>query len=560
MKKTSRNQPCLCGSGKKFKHCCGALKRDITITAFDLPSSKPQDATTDKMALAQRYQNAGQLPQAEEIYRQILQSNPDFVEAHKNLGNVLRIQGKLREASISLQRVLARQPDDAATKVKLATLRPVIMESHPDILDSRQRFIDNVAELLQSEISLAEPNKETGVTNFYFAYHGFNDRELQIKLATLYEQACPALMYTAPHCVDLPVVNGKIKIGFVSKFLNNHTIGKVMAGIIANLSRAKFEVYVFFLPQHKDEMATFIQQHADHVVTLPLVLEAARHQIANKQLDILVYPDIGMDSFTYFLAFARLAPVQCTTWGHPVTSGIRNLDYFISSRDMESNGAEEHYSEKLIRLNSQLTFYYKPILPPLTKVRSHFGLEQQHIYLCPQALFKFHPDFDVVMADILKRDPQGEVVLVEATHEHWTELLKKRLWQTLPEVMERVRFVPRMNLGDYFNLIAVSDVLLDPFPFGGGNTSYEALAIGTPIVTLPSKFMRGRFAYACYRQMGVMDCVASSPANYVEIAVQLGTDSWYREQIKAKILAANNLLYEDVKVVREWEQFFMAGM
>ena len=63
----------------------------------------------------------------------------------------------------------------------------------------------------------------------------------------------------------------------------------------------------------------------------------------------MFYADLGMDIRTYFLAFARLAPVQCVTWGHPDTTGIPNMDYFISSDLIEADGAEKHYSETLYK-------------------------------------------------------------------------------------------------------------------------------------------------------------------------------------------------------------------
>ncbi len=586
--KIRRNASCPCGSGKRFKHCCGTLAPRSNHQAVTIPAA---------IEIAARYQQAEQFVKAEAIYRQIvqvqpnfaaayhqlgkiqfaqnqvdeaiacyqqaLQFQPDLVEVYKDLGNIFRIQGKLTEAKACFQRVLELDPSDTGTRIKLATLRPVIMGLPQDILASRQQFENQVDALLTGNLHLNNPEPETGVTNFYFAYHGFNDKDLQIKLAHLYEQVCPELLYVAPHCQTqaVEIRQRKIKVGFISKFFKNHTIAKVMGGIIAHLDREQFEVYVFLFPQQPDEATVFIQQHADYVEIVPPVLATARQGIADKQLDILFYPDIGMDSFTYFLAFSRLAPVQCTTWGHPVTSGIRHIDYFISTADLETDESEAHYSERLVRLNSQITFYYKPTLPHFAKTRSDFSLaESDHIYICPQALFKFHPDFDWVLAEILGRDRQGQVLLVEGFHRHWTELLKQRFQQTIPTVIERIRLLPRMSLGDYFNLLTLSDVMLDPFPFGGGNTSYEALAVGIPIVTLPTSLMRGRLTYACYCQMEMMDCVADSPQRYVDIAVQLGTDFSYREQIKAQILARHQVLYEDIRVVRELERFFRAAV
>jgi predicted O-linked N-acetylglucosamine transferase (SPINDLY family) len=92
--------------------------------------------------------------------------------------------------------------------------------------------------------------------------------------------------------------------------------------------------------------------------------------------------------------------------------------------------------------------------------------------------------------------------------------------------------------------------------FGGGRTSYEAFASGLPIVTLPSQFLRGRMSYAMYQKMNVLDCVARSPQDYIDIAVKLGSQPDHRGAVRAKILAANDVLYEDKEAVRELEVFF----
>jgi predicted O-linked N-acetylglucosamine transferase (SPINDLY family) len=507
-------------------------------------------------------QRQGKFDEAAASYRRALALKPDYVNAIINLGSVYQEEGRLPEAIPCFERALALKPSDGI-RVKLATALPVIMGTKEEVLASRRKFEADIDRLLQENIALPDPLRETKGTSFYLTYHGMNDRELHLKLARLYEQACPSLLYVAPHCQAgrSPAEGRKIKIGFVSAHLRNHTIGRLTAGIIANLPRDSFSPRVFSPPRQTDELSRFIAQGADHAVTLSPVLEEARKQIAEHELDILFYPDIGMDFFTYFLAYSRLAPVQCVTWGHPVTTGIRNIDYFISGNDLEPEGAEAHYSEKLVRLNSLPTYYHKPTLPEPLKDRSHFGLEDgRHIYLCPQTLFKFHPDFDPMLADILRRDPAGQLVLIEGTLPHWTELLSQRFAQSMPDVMARIRFLPSQPTNDFLNLIAVSDVILDPFHFGGGNTAYEALAVGAPIVTWPGAYMRGRVTYACYRKMGVMNCVADSPDQYAELAVRLGCDRSFREEIRAKILASNSALYEDAGALRELEKFFVDAL
>src|SRR6185437_8243427 len=100
-----------------------------------------------------------------------------------------------------------------------------------------------------------------------------------------------------------------------------------------------------------------IDQLADAVLTTSNLLPRAVEQISQQAFDILLYADIGMDLLSYYLAFARLAPVQCTTWGHPVTSGISQIDYFISSQELEPADADSHYSEKLVKLSSPPTYF-----------------------------------------------------------------------------------------------------------------------------------------------------------------------------------------------------------
>ena len=103
--------------------------------------------------------------------------------------------------------------------------------------------------------------------------------------------------------------------------------------------------------------------------------------------------------------------------------------------------------------------------------------------------------------------------------------------------------------------MAVADVLLDPLHFGGGNTSYEGLALGVPIVTLPSRFLRGRITFALYKQIGMLDCVVASAAQYIELALRLGNDKSYREKMRTRILDANAVLYENSAGVKELEEF-----
>jgi len=518
---------------------------------------------------AMAYNNLGnafirqnRLDKAEECYRNAIRLAPDFAEAHDNLGNLFYRLGDL-DAAMEFFRTALRLSPSNGRKITVAMMEnlPIIARSYETLLDSRRRFEEAISLLLEQDITLQDPAQEIDKPHFYLAYQGFNDLPLLKQMARMYAKACPSLLYTAPHCLSGAAREGdqKIRIGFISRFFTReHIIWKVTKGIIANLSRQHFSVTIFFFDQLFDEMYRLAQPPDDCLVHLPMVSSVARERIAQQKLDLLFYTDIGMEPFTYFLAFSRLAPVQCVWTGHPVTTGIENLDYFISAENDEVDNAQEHYSEQLVLLKSRPAYHYRPSLAQPLKPRSYFGLDQNsHIYLCPMTPFKFHPEFDEVMASILRADRAGQIVLVEDERKRLFELLLERFGRTMPDVADRIRFVPRQSADNFRNLLAVSDVILDTLHFGGGTTSCEALGIGVPVVTLPGQFLRGRGTYALYKLMGLTECVAHDKEDYVKIAVRLAADPAFRERVREEILARNSVLYEDSEAVREMEQFFI---
>jgi protein O-GlcNAc transferase len=512
--------------------------------------------------LAEAYRDTGKPKLAETHYRLALAAQPASAMAHSNLALLLRQQGHLTEALAHYGRALALDPNDG-TRIKIATLLPPIMLSTEAIADTRRTLAQSITAFARDKLAIGDPLKEANTTTFFLAYHGVSDLELQRGLAGLYRRACPALQFTAPHCAGAPEQAGgrRVKVGFVSNKLKNHTIGRLNRGLIEHLSRESFEVSIFQFPHRPDPMSRAIQKGADNTVALPDDIAGARRRIAESELDILVYTDIGMDPIVYFLAFSRLAPVQCVTWGHPDTTGIDTIDYFVSSALMEPEGAEAHYSERLARLGPMSVYYYRPAAPDPSKGRTALGLDgESTLYVCPQSLFKFHPDFDPMLAAILRGDPKGELILVEGQHENWSRLFLERFGAGAPDVMNRVRFLAPLPHEDFMGLLGAADVLLDTPHFCGGNTSYEALALGTPIVTLPGAFMRGRITLALYRQMNMTDCIANDAEDYVAIATELGTDADRRRQLRERILDRSGALFEDMEAVSAWEAFFLASM
>lgn len=498
-------------------------------------------------------QAAERFEESEAWFRKTLGLDPGFAPAWNSLGDSLKEQGAVDEALACYGRARGLS-QDPGLRWRMATLLPVVALSRHDQLFWRERFESGVEELAAAGLKLADPLAQGGAQSFYLPYHGLNDRPLLEKLAAFYRQACPNLEWRAPDLDASRRRGGRIRIGVASKYLCRHTIGKLYRGLIERLSREQFEV-ILFQRSRQDPVAEALARSADKAVLLGGSLDAMRRQVAAEKLDVLLYPDVGMDPALYFLAFARLARLQCASWGHPVTSGLESIDCFLSSQGLETAGAEEHYTERLVRLPRLPVYYHRP--PVVRRGREAFGLEAGwNLYLCPQTLFKLHPDFDAVAGEILRRDEHGRLVLIEGACRHWTTLLRERFRRAYPEEWERLVFLPYLAEEDFLGLLEAAAVVLDPFPFGGGNTTYEAFAAGTPIVTWPGQFLRGRVTGACYRQMGIEEGIVSSAGEYVETAVRLARDRDWREHLSGRIRERSHQLYEDAAAVRAMERFF----
>lgn len=503
-------------------------------------------------------EESGDLDGAVTHYEEAVANDPGSSAARRCLGGALAEQGRTEEALACYRDALLRAPDDAL-RLRLATLLPAIPGSLAELRRWRARFEAEFARLEAEPLALAEPTEIAG-TNFYLSYHGLSNRDLHTRVAKLYERACPALRFTAPHCGSKRTP-GRIRVGFISRYLHDHSIGKTTRGLVANLSRERFEVVtVFAPPSHEDETSRFIRAHSDRSVTLPRGLDAARGAIAGLELDVLFYQDIGMDLFTFLLAFSRLAPVQCVSFGHPDTTGIASIDYFVSNDLFEPAGASGHYSERLFLLHDlgTLAYYYRPRAPAVAKRREDFGLPAgANLYLCPQTLFKLHPGFDALLAGVLRADPRGLVVLIRAKSSKWVELLEARFREAVPDAASRIVFLPRQDAAGFIGLLGACDVMLDTIHFNGMNTSLEGFSAGVPIVTLPGEFQRGRHTAGMYRKMEFTECVAADQEDYVRIAARLGTDEDYRRHVKSEILRRSEVLFEDRRAVREFERFFV---
>lgn len=533
---------------------------------------------------------------ARDAFRRALALKPDL-RTIKALAGIARQRGDVDEAIDLYQRARAFAPGDTDTLLNLAgalaerddqdASRSVYLDArarHSDLLRaafgealglpmvypdaaaaeaSRARFAAGLARL-ESEVpalvrgrAFADVIDDLRWTNFLLAYQGEDDRELQIRFAAIMARAidavAPEWRITAPR----KAAGTRVRVGFASSFFSDGTCGRYFRSWIAELDRARFEIFVYNLRRDATPFLQELAAHVDHVRTFPgaaLLPSAIAPAIRADVLDALIYPELGMNGPTFALAALRLAPVQCAGWGHPVTSGHATMDAFFTCAAMEPANAELHYSESLIPLPGIGTDYRRP---PVSSdaARSRLGLpEGVPLFLCPQSLFKVHPDNDALFARVLSAAPDARLVVFEGRHPALTVRFQTRLARALAReglrADDRVIILPQCSHDDYLRINAVCDAMLDTKRWSGGNTSLDALAMGLPIVTRPGRFMRGRQSAGMLSLAGLGDLVARDDDDYVRTAARLASEHDFHAAQASRTRDAAAMLFGDVSPVK----------
>lgn len=509
----------------------------------------------------------GRLPEAIECFRRALAARPDYVVALVNLAGALMDSGEplASRALYARARELAPARADARFGYCLSFI-PICYANEVEIADSRTAY-DRELAALEGHYAAA-PQELAAAADaagehlpFYLAYQGLDDRPLQERFGSLFARAMAA---GHPDLAARPTMppagpDEPIRVGVVSGFFRSHSVWKLFGGWVREFDRRRFKLYGYSTARRRDAETPRARAAFDVFVETSHSFEAFAATIRGHRLHALLFPEIGMDQTTARLAALRLAPVQAAAWGHPETSGLPTIDYFLSSDLMEPPGAEACYSERLVRLPN-LSIHYAPLeVRPAAPDLGRLGVRPDAVkYLCCQSLYKYLPRNDDVFARIAAAVPDAQFLFIEHhAAPEVTALVRRRLAAAFAahglDAVRHVVFVPSLDAAQYAGLNAASDVYLDSLEWSGGNTTLEAVAAGLPIVTLPGRLMRGRHSAAILTMMGIDETIARDKDNYVELAVRLGTDVVWRRDMAAKVVANRGKLYRDETPVRALE-------
>ncbi len=514
------------------------------------------------------YNNLGSLfneleehEKAKICYEKAIQINPNYVNAHNNLGNIFKKLGEHKKAKDCYEKSIKIEPGNLTSHWLSMNIFPVIYKNIEEIDQYKKNFVKSIKKvnlLLETQSKYSKKqlvNAINSSTNFYLHYQGGDVLKLQQNYADLIEQITQNIYQEFHKEITKNISSKNIKIGFVSSFFKNHTVCKLFKNWALKLDKKYFTRFVYYVGNKFDRTTNQIKQNVDYFFNHTDV-DRLINQISKDNLDVLIYLDIGMKPIIQILSSLRLAPIQCNTWGHPVTSGFKNIDFYLSGELMEDQNSQRYYSEKLILLPNLGINYDFPNLANIKKPNI-LNKSNKTIFFNLQSLFKLLPQDDHIYLDILKKNSNCFFWFINKKNSV-TSIFKDRISKLFKKEgydFERYSyFHPKCSQEEFLGLVEESDVILDSLNWSGGNTSLEAISLNKPIITYPTAFMRGRHTYGILKILDIQETIAISKKNYVEIAVKLASDNKFRKSIIDKIKKNKNKLFNDVEPLNSLEE------
>jgi protein O-GlcNAc transferase len=493
-------------------------------------------------------------------FRLALQIRPDYPDALVNLGSALRETGAASEAVECFQRLLQINPDHADARWQMMVSQiPPVAETEDEVLAGRAAFLRELTDLDTWFDAGKTPGgyKAVGPHPFYLAYQEENNRDLLMRYGAL----CARLMQGKASVRGKGATDGKLRVGVVSAHICIQSVwDAIVKGWYQHLERDRIELHTFYLGTRQDSETEWAKSRSASFDQGKTQVGQWLSAIAEKQLDVLIYPEIGMDAMTIKLASQRLAPVQIAAWGHPETSGLPTLDYYLSAELLEPECAQDNYSEQLVALPNLGCHYHPAEITPLAPDFAAWGIDPDApILLCPGAPFKYAPEHDTVLVEIARCLPRCQLVFFTHYNRELTEKLLARLTRAFAseglDFGDYLRVAPWLSKPAFYGLMERASVFLDTIGFSGFNTAMQALECGLPVVTREGQFMRGRLASGILKRMGMTELITDTQAQYIALAVRLAEDAAYRQDVKNRIATARAVLFDDVEPVRALQTF-----
>ena len=502
-----------------------ALQQQGLITEAVLPMQRavelsPDDAESHSN-LALVLQVLNRLEEAETHSRRAIKIKPDFSAAHNSLANTLSRQNRFEEAEISCRRALQIAPNNSLAYNDLG----VILMGTGKISEAGESY---------REALKIRPSYSAAHSNLLFCLT--HDEKINTEL--LLDEHCRfAEQFEGPQRAswkqhdNLRNPDRCLQIGFISGDLFNHSVANFIEPVLIHMTDyPQLVLHAYSDPEIEDGVTERLRKYFKHWNTITGLSDAVlADKIRSDGIDILI--DLsGHTARNRLLTFARKpAPVQVSWIGYPGTTGLQAMDYYLADPFFLPPGQfDDQFTEKIIHLPATAPFSQSHFAPPVNTLPA---LSNGYITFGSfNRSNKINPSVIALWSQLLRALPSSRMLLGAMSPDGKNDSLVEMVARE-GIASDRLILHPRAGMESYLHLYHQVDICLDTFPYNGGTTSYHALSMGVPTLTLTGSTPPGRQGVAILEQVGLEAFVAKDKADFVEKGL-----SWADNLVELSIL------------------------
>ena len=479
--------------------------------------------------MAEAFYTLGLLDKAETALGFALRYNSGSSTAHMLYAKISRDKGDpLAKAAAHCEKALACDPDRTSHYIQYGNML------------ARAGDPAQACKIFKRPLGKQSPLLPLIHSNLLMAMHYLDDvsRETlfreHLDWNTSYNRSQPRKQYTFTNQQD---PTKKLKVGFISADFRKHAVFYFLNSLFSDFSRDNFTFIGFsdLEESNEDEFTQNLKGHLDGWHNIKrLNADAMDSLLTSQQLDILVELGGHTGSNRLQCLSRRCAPVQVTWLGYPDTTGLDEMDFRIVDGITDPpNWADSLASETLLRIPAPFLCYKPP--PEWEAIPTRHELQHGKIRLGSfNAAPKLNQSVIQLWCSIIKAIPESELVL--KCLPGCKELLQASViksYQALDLDRNRLRILPfDESTPGHMTAYNEIDIALDPFPYNGTTTSFEALWMGVPLITLEGDRHCARVGMSLMESMGMRDWIARDQDDYIQIAIKASQDRQHLQRTK----------------------------
>lgn len=531
----------------------------------------------------------GKNADALEGFKRVVELNPEFVDAHNNLGILAYEDGNIMGAISHYDRALKLNPShvntlinkgkaltknneyDAAVKFleKAYALDP---EDSKLCLELGEVFheireLPKAIAFLQKSLELDPSNASSEC----FIYH-LQRLICDWRQTEIWERRCPDLGVTTDAVATFPMLSlednierqfkrsknwadksyrhiaplevsaagqssSRIRIGYYSADFRNFPGMILMSEMLARHDREKFEVFAFsYGPKKEDDMTSRIRKSVDHFINIHDLSDLEIAEMSrDHNIDIAIHRNGYTKHHRTSIFARRVAPVQVNFLGYPGTLGADFIDYIVADETVLPHDQKKFYSERVIYLPDT----YQPnddtrAIPDLPITHKHVGLpENSIVFCCFNNSYKLGPaEFDIWMR-IMHKIESSVLWLLESNKWVKDNLIYEAAKRGINA--DRLIFAPKIVHAEHLARHKFADIFLDTFNYNAHTTASDALWAGVPVVTKMGEQFSARVSASLLKAVGLPELITTTTEDYENLILELATDKERLDALKGKL-------------------------